>query len=519
MIRCGTMEFSVAGVDPVEQSCDLLVVGVYENGSLSKAAQDLDCAGNGILKRLVEAGDLSGKLGDASMLIDCAGIRARRVIVTGLGKAGRIGLAELSEALSAAIALLPLNKRTTIGIFLTSEEIADASSYYVARCVAKTVADGLYHFSGLKSVPSSASDQVQSFAIALRNPSDRSSVIAGLKHGQAIADGMSVARDLSNLPPNICTPDYIAKVARTLARRHNSLRAQTLSESQMKKLGMNALLSVSAGSARSAKLLIMKYDGGSDSRPVVLVGKGVTFDSGGISLKPADGMSAMKFDMAGAAAVLGVLSAIAVLEAPINLVAVLPLCENMPGGGATRPGDVIRSMSGQTIEIVDTDGEGRLILCDAMTYARRFRPAVLIDVATLTGAVAVALGSHYTAVMGNDDCLVNALIGAGASADDPAWRMPVGGKFEEQLESPVADLANVASNRHGAACVAGSFLATFVRDLKWAHLDTGGTGWPVPNENCATGRPVSLLVEYLLRSAGTISQPPAARHERLLPHA
>ncbi len=319
----------------------------------------------------------------------------------------------------------------------------------------------------------------------------------GAEHGDAISTGASLAKDLGNLPANVCTPSYLANTARKLAVGNGKLSTKVLNETEMKRLGMGSLLSVTAGTIEPAKLIVMQYKGAGSDKPVVLVGKGVTFDSGGISLKPGPAMDEMKYDMCGAASVIGVMATVAKLALPINLTVVVPTVENMPSGKATKPGDIVTSMSGQTIEVLNTDAEGRLILCDALTYSRRFKPAAIIDVATLTGACVVALGAHRTAVMSNTDALRNELVAAGDSAGDPAWPMPLGEEYAEQLKSNFADMANIGGPG-GGAVTAACFLEKFAEGLNWAHMDIAGTAWKSGAKKGATGRPVPLLSEMLL---------------------
>ena len=309
---------------------------------------------------------------------------------------------------------------------------------------------------------------------------------------------MKVMRDLANQPANVCTPTYLAKAAQTLAREHRGIRVRVLNEADCKKLRMGSFLSVTAGTVEPARLIVLEYRGGRrDDAPVALVGKGVTFDTGGISLKPPPGMDEMKFDMSGAASVLGTFKAVAELALNVNVVGVVPACENMPGTRATKPGDIVKSMSGQTIEVLNTDAEGRLILCDAITYARRFKPKALIDIATLTGACVVALGNQLSGLFSNDEELSEALEQAGIRADDRAWKMPIGDEYGDQLKSNFADFANVAG-REGGAITAACFLAKFTEGLKWAHLDIAGTAYLTGTQKGSTGRPVPLLVDYLL---------------------
>ena len=316
--------------------------------------------------------------------------------------------------------------------------------------------------------------------------------------GEAIAAGVELARTLGNLPGNICTPSYLADQARELGKRSKMLKVSVMDEAGMKKLGMGALLSVARGSREPARLISMVYSGGaSNDKPVVLVGKGVTFDSGGISIKPAAAMDEMKYDMCGAASVLGTLQACVEMQLPLNVVGVIPTTENLPDGNASKPGDIVTSMSGQTIEVLNTDAEGRLILCDALTYCEKYEPAVVIDIATLTGACVIALGAHAAGLLSNSDELAEALLAAGITAGDRAWRMPLWDDYQQQLDSNFADMANIGG-REAGTITAACFLSRFASDYDWAHLDIAGVAWKGGKEKGATGRPVSLLTQFLL---------------------
>ncbi len=318
-----------------------------------------------------------------------------------------------------------------------------------------------------------------------------------MERGRAIAGGVRLARDLGNMPGNICTPTYLAQQARKLQKRLG-LKVSVLDENRMNRLGMGSLLSVSRGSREPAKLIVLEYHGtGKSSAPVVLVGKGLTFDAGGISLKPAAAMDEMKYDMCGGASVLGTMQAIAEMGLEINVVGIVPASENLPDGAANKPGDIVTSMAGKTIEILNTDAEGRLILCDAITYSRRYKPAVVVDIATLTGACVVALGAHPSGLFTQDDELANELLAAGEHSGDRAWRLPLWDDYQDQLDSPFADMANVGG-RHGGAITAACFLSRFTEDLRWAHLDIAGTAWTQGKNKSATGRPVSLLSRFIL---------------------
>ena len=479
-----------------------LVAGIYEDGALGAAAAELDAAGDGAVKKLVRSGDVSGRLGEARLLPALPGVRAQRIVLAGLGKQDRFGLAELRQALEAAVGLLKGTRTDDVVSYLGLEPVNEASAYYVARASVETIGNAIYTFDEMKSERKKPGFALKRAGVAVkadgRGPSE-----TGVRHAEAIVEAMSLAKDLGNLPANVCTPAYLARTAQRLARELPQVTTRVLGEPEMKRLGMHSLLSVTRGAEEPARLIVMQYKGARSGNPVVLVGKGITFDSGGLSLKPGPGMDEMKYDMCGGASVIATLSAIARLGLPINVTGVVPACENMPSGGATRPGDIVRSLSGQTIEILNTDAEGRLILCDALTYARRFKPAAIIDIATLTGACVIALGHHLTAIMSNRDELAASLAEAGIAAGDRGWHMPLGEEFEKQLQSNFADFANVGG-REGGAITAACFLGKFTKGLDWAHLDIAGTAWRTGSKKGATGRPVPMLTEFLLRRARAV---------------
>ncbi|MEX2496749.1 MAG: leucyl aminopeptidase [Woeseia sp.] len=498
------MEYFTTTTAASRRATACLIVGIYESGKLSKGAADIDAAGGGVVKKLARRGDLSSELGESRMLCSLDGARAERVIVAGLGKEEKFGVPEFRQAMQASVRALKGSKAHDVVNYLSLEDVMGSSPYYLARYTVETIGSGLYEFEELKSVRKNITTPLQKIGVALKKRGDQNSAQKGALHADAIADAVSLARDLGNLPPNVCTPTYLARRAERLSRQYKRLETKVINEAGMKRLNMRALLSVTNGAAEPAKLIVMHYKGSSSrEKPVVLVGKGITFDSGGISLKPGPAMDEMKYDMCGAATVIGTISAIAKLELPINVTAIVPACENLPSGTATRPGDIITSMSGQTIEVLNTDAEGRLVLCDAMTYSRRFKPEVVIDVATLTGACVVALGHHLSAIMSNSDELARSIADAGSAADDRGWHMPLGEEYDRQLRSNFADFANVGG-RDGGAITAAAFLAKFAEGLNWAHLDIAGTAWVSGLQKGATGRPVPMLTEFLLQRAGVL---------------
>jgi leucyl aminopeptidase len=485
------------------RAVDCVIVGIYERGKLGAGAADIDAASKGAIRRHFKSGDLSGALGQCTVLTDVAGVRAPRVAVVGLGKATKYDITRFRRALAAALASISRSKCAQVLNCLTLESTGAAGSYYLGRHTAQTVSDTLYRFTAMKSGRKAPAMPLKKVGIAVANRSDAAKSMRGVEHGEAIASGVSLAKDLGNLPANVCTPSYLARTAQKLAKQHKNLQTRVLSETEMKRLGMHSLLSVTAGTKEPAKLIVMQYKGKAGQKPVVLVGKGVTFDSGGISLKPGLGMDEMKFDMCGAASVIGTMAAVAKLKLPVNLNVVVPAVENLPGGLATKPGDIVKSMSGQTIEILNTDAEGRLILCDALTYSRRFKPDAIIDVATLTGACVVALGHHRTAVMSNSDKLSASIVAAGVSSDDRGWPMPLGDEWSVQLKSNFADMANVGG-RDGGMITAGCFLGKFTEGMNWAHLDIAGTAWKSGKLKGASGRPVPMLTEFVLSRCGAL---------------
>ncbi len=479
------------------------MVGIYDRGKLGVAAADIDAASDGWLKALIKDGDVSSKPGRASVFAAPDGVKAKRIAVIGLGRAADFDAVQYRKAIGAAMAALLESKVRDIAIGLALEKVGGTPPYYLGRHTSEAIAASLYTFETLKTGAKQPRPRVRKITVAVNERGDANPLRLGAEHGVAIAEGAALTRDLGNLPANVCTPSYLAKTAKDLAKKHRNVQTRVLSEAEIKRLGMRTFLSVSSGTEEPPKLIVMQYRGAGKGAPIVLIGKGITFDAGGISLKPGPGMDEMKFDMCGAAAVMAALATAAALELPINVTAVVPSCENLPSGAATKPGDIIKSMSGQTVEILNTDAEGRLLLCDALTYARRFKPAAVIDVATLTGACVIALGHHRTAVMSEDDELACALIDAGIAAEDRGWRMPIAAEYAESLKSNFADFANVGG-REGGAITAACFLGKFTKGMTWAHLDIAGTAWHAGPKKGASGRPVPMLVEFLLRRAGVL---------------
>jgi leucyl aminopeptidase len=491
------MEFFTRSGDAPRVKTGCAVLGVFENGKFAGPTSDIDAATDGLIARLRRAGDLPKRPGEVLIVPETNGIGPRRLLLVGCGKASSFDMKAFRKAIVTAVRNLQRIGTADAVVMLAP---AGADEYDRARHSVEATHEALYRFDELKSTGKQARVRLKRLGLYLADGRGRSRASRGIEHGQAIAEGNSVAKRLANMPANRCTPSYLARFARKLAADTPKMKADILNETQMKRLGMGALLSVTAGTEEPAKLIVLNYRGNPGGRTTALVGKGVTFDSGGVSLKPPPGMDEMKFDMGGAAGVIGTMAAVARLKLAANIVAVVPACENMPSGRATRPGDVVKSMSGKTVEILNTDAEGRLILCDALTYARRFKPDAIIDVATLTGACVIALGHHLTGLMSTSDKLAESLLAAGETAEDRAWRLPLGQDYDQGLKSNFADFANVGG-REGGAVVAGCFLARFTEGMDWAHLDVAGTAWKSGSKKGATGRPVPLLVQYLLDNA------------------
>ncbi|MBV8852892.1 MAG: leucyl aminopeptidase [Sinobacteraceae bacterium] len=480
---------------------ECLVLGIYEDGELGEEARHLDSALQGRLKGVVTRGDFSGRLTETLLLTELDGTQATRALLTGLGPRKNYGRKPFRRALSAALAALNRTRIESVAIAIERPPARELDDYYFGRAVSEIVGAQLYRVNDLKTAKKA---KLPALARVLAGPVRKAGSDAaerGLAHGNAIANAGRVQRDLANLPANICTPSYLAEQARALGKQHPSLRVQVLEEPAIRKEKMGCLLAVAQGSHQPPRFIIMEYRGGrANSAPVVLVGKGVTFDTGGISLKDPPAMDEMKFDMSGAAAVIAAMTLVASLKLPLRVIGLVAAVENMPSGHAVKPGDIATSAAGLTVEILNTDPEGRLILCDALYYARRFEPAAVVDIATLTGACVVALGHHHSGVMGNDVELIEELVAAGVRADDRAWHMPLTEEYAEQLKSNFADFANVGG-REGGAITAAAFLGKFTQGLKWAHLDVAGTAYQGGAQKGSTGRPTPLLADFLIRRA------------------
>jgi leucyl aminopeptidase len=494
------LKFSTKYVQPGRSATGCVVAGVFESRTLSGPARELDRVAGGALASLLKRGDMDGKSGTALTLHDVSDVAAERVILVGLGREPDFGARQYREAIATAMRAVAATGAASAEFHLTALEVKGRDAAWRAQQAATIARESIYRFEQMKSRKDRTPSPVREIVLAFASREDLRTAERGAAHGSALAEGMALTKDLGNLPPNVCTPAYLAAQAKELGKQYG-MKVRVFERADMRKLGMNTLLSVAQGSAQPPKFIVIEYGPTSKTaKPVVLVGKGVTFDTGGISIKPAAEMDEMKFDMSGAGTVLGTLKAIAELELPSSVVGLIPTTENMPGGRATRPGDIVKSMSGQTVEILNTDAEGRLILCDALTYAERYQPSAVIDIATLTGACVIALGHIACGLFANDDALANELLTAADAAYDRAWRMPVWDDYQEQLKSNFADFANIGGRPAGSV-TAACFLSRFATKYKWAHLDIAGTAWRGGKEKGATGRPVPMLTQFLVSRA------------------
>jgi leucyl aminopeptidase len=487
-----------------ELAIDCVAVGVHDDGELSTDAKALDLRCREKLSRLLKRGDFSAKAGETWLVTDLDGIRAERVLLVGLGAKSDLTRKAWRAATRAAISAATRTRCTALALALPRPAAKLLSDERLGRAVAEVAGHALYRVNDLKSAKKPRAHALTRIVV-VANAKSAQAIENGFKQGSALAIGSELMRNLANLPGNVCTPTYLGKTAQDLAKSYKSLRVKVLGLPEIKKEKMGCFLAVTQGSEEPPRFLVIEHRHPkarkiNNGAPVVLVGKGITFDTGGISLKDPPTMDEMKFDMSGAACVLGIMKAVAELNLPLNVVGLVAACENMPDGRAVKPGDIVTSAAGLTVEILNTDAEGRLVLCDALHYARRFKPEVVIDMATLTGAIVVALGVHHTGVFANDDALARELVDCGLSVDDRAWHMPLIEEYGEQLKSNFADMANVAG-RDGGSCTAAAFLGKYTGGLTWAHLDIAGTAYQGGAGKGSTGRPSAMLLEYLLRRA------------------
>jgi leucyl aminopeptidase len=484
-----------------------MVVGVFEAQTLTGAALELDLATKGLITRVVKAGDMSGKAGTTLFLHEITGIGASRILLVGLGKQDVFGQKAFGEAARAAWRAILGTKIAQVTFTLAQLPVLERTGDWAVRASILALRELTYKFTQMKSKPDNGARALKKVVFSI-DPAEEKAAKLAAKQGAALANGMDLTRDLGNLPPNVCTPSYLGQTAKKLGRDWK-LKVEVLGLKQIEALGMGSFLSVAKGSIEPPAFIVMQYQGAAGGKnagknagaPVVLVGKGITFDSGGISIKPGEAMDEMKYDMCGAASVFGTLRAVAEMGLKLNVVGIVPTCENMPAGNALKPGDIITAMNGTTIEVLNTDAEGRLILCDALTYAERFKPAAVVDIATLTGACIIALGHHNSGLFSKDDALAGELLDASREAVDPAWRLPLDDEYQDQLKSNFADLANIGGRPAGSV-TAACFLSRFAQNYPWAHLDIAGTAWKSGAAKGATGRPVPLLAQFLIDRAG-----------------
>lgn len=490
------MDYSIEFAPLETLPTDCIIIGVYQNQQLVSFGAEISDNLHQVIAKVISRGDNNGKLAETVLINVLPNCGIERVLLVGLGENKPLLPKNYRKILLAAANNLKKPYIKSIAIGLAGISVEGCSTAWNVRQIVEVFSDAVYQFTALKSDKETES-KLQKIMIAAPE-SELAAAQLGLAQGLAIADGVSFTKALADLPGNVCTPTYMAEQALALGKSHSGLKVEILEEAEMKTLGMGSFLSVSRGSRQPAKLIIMEYLGGKkDSKPVVLVGKGLTFDAGGISLKPGAGMDEMKYDMCGGAAVMGTLLAAVKMQLPLNIVGLVPSSENLPDGDASKPGDIVTSMSGKTIEVLNTDAEGRLILCDTLTYAERYKPDVVIDLATLTGACLVALGRVPSGLLGNDDELCNALIKAGEASCDSVWRLPLWEEYQELLKSNFADLANIGGKDAGTI-TAACFLSHFAKNFRWAHLDIAGTAWRSGQTKGATGRPVPLLSQYLI---------------------
>jgi len=491
------LEFSIKSGSPEKQRTACIVIGVFEPRKLSLAGELIDQISSHALSDIIRRGDMDGRSGTTLLLHNVPNTLCERVLLVGLGKEREFRDKEYRDAVRAAIKTLNETGSLEASVFLAELPVRRRDTAWKVEQAVLVAMETVYRFDRLKSKQEEARRPLRRIVLNVPRRNELAAGEEAAARGQAIAGGMNLAKDLGNLPGNICTPAYLAQQAQELAKTHK-LKFEVLEQKDMEALKMGSLLSVARGSRQPAKLIVLQYQGSNKKqKPLVLVGKGITFDSGGISLKPGAEMDEMKYDMCGAASVLGAFQAVAQLKLPINLVGIIPATENLPDGNASKPGDIVTSMSGQTIEILNTDAEGRLILCDALTYAERFDPEAVVDIATLTGACVIALGGQASGLLSNHDALARELLHAGEYTGDRAWQLPLWDEYQEQLKSNFADMANIGGRQAGTI-TAACFLSRFAKKYDWAHLDIAGTAWKSGKEKGSTGRPVPLLVHFLI---------------------
>ena len=496
-----TVQFTSARNSASNCRAGYIIAGVYDKDNFTVSAKELDEISNGAVTTLISNNDLKNKVGSCALISPLNGSESKRALVVRLGRKSKLNANNFQKAIAGVAGFIKAATPDNAVFFLDDLEVEGHNSEWIAKRTVEIINDSLYVFAHLKKANKKRRKKWR-IQLSVTQSASLKSIRSGIRLGKAISNGVNLAKDLGNLPGNVCTPTYLAERATELANESN-LDVEVLSEEQMEELGMGSLLSVSRGSREPAKLIIMNYRGTSeDTKPIVLVGKGLTFDAGGISIKPASSMDEMKFDMCGGAGVIGAMSAVAELKLPLNVIGVVPSSENLPDGAANKPGDIVTSMNGTTIEILNTDAEGRLILCDALTYVERFEPDTVVDAATLTGACVIALGRFPSGLFSSDEELVAELVEAGNISGDRVWPMPLWDDYQGMLDSNFADVANIGG-RDAGAVTAACFLARFTKKFRWAHLDVAGTAWLHGKAKGSTGRPVYLFMQFLLGRCNT----------------
>lgn len=491
------MEFSVKTGDLSKLKTACMTLCLYQGQKLEGQIAALDKACGQAISKVIKKKEFTGNKAEILTLHNVENAYAQRIVLVGVGKKNSFSPNLIGKCLAPAIK--QIDSSPVLETCVVLPEVDGGDFHRMASEAVSTMESAAYRFDECKSDVTPNKRPLKRVNLYSASRQQTTAAKKALAQGKAIANGMALTKTLANLPGNICTPSYLASEARTLGRQSKKLKVSVLEEKQMEKLGMGALLSVSRGSRQPAKLIVMEYKGAAASqKPIALVGKGLTFDAGGISIKPSAAMDEMKYDMCGGATVFGAIRACIELELPVNVVGVVPSSENLPDGDANKPGDIVTSMSGQTIEVLNTDAEGRLILCDALTYTEKFKPAAVIDIATLTGACIVALGNQASGVMGNDQNLADKLLEAGTEVGDRGWQLPIWDEYQAQLDSNFADMANIGG-RGAGTITAACFLSRFTKSFKWAHLDIAGTAWVSGKDKGATGRPVPMLMQYILK--------------------
>lgn len=497
------MEF-ISTDNLLQSSCDTFIVGIFDDNTLSPSAAALDKLTQGQIAQTLKMAQFKAKEGACLTIFQPKGINAERLVLVGLGKADKLNLGKFKKACAGAAHALKNNGAMNVAVTLPEVALPDHNLYSKVRATIESMDAATYSFDDFKSKKSDTEKPSLTLHFD-RELTTQGQVDLAITHASAIVDSVRLTRDLGNTPPNICNPEYLAEKAKEVVKNISHVHIHIISESEMRDFGMGAYLAVSQGSDDDARMVVIEYHGAANKhdKPIVLVGKGVTFDTGGLSLKPAANMMGMKYDMCGAASVLATLKMAGELHLPINIVAIMACVENMPSGHATRPDDVVTTMSGKTVEIANTDAEGRLVLCDALTYAQRYEPACIVDVATLTGAIITSLGRPASGLFSNDQQLADELIAAGMASFDRAWQLPIWDDYHSQLDSKVADLMNIGGPEAGSI-TAACYLSQFVEEVKWAHLDVAGTAFNTGKEASASGRPVPLLCQFVLQRAGVV---------------